>query len=124
MTNPKYIDNPSFIDNPYMRAKTKYAYKIVKKEGSTIAIIYELPDNHGMSVTNAIERVASYIRRIEKLDPYATIWLETYKLARSEYDKRYGVIDVAPTRAVMEYDKYYDEYKNAQFYPYKEIIDL
>ena len=43
-----------------------------------VAILTELPDNTGMSVTNACEDIATELVRLRGLTPGYTIWIEHY----------------------------------------------
>ncbi len=44
----------------------------------TVVVMTEPPDNPGMSITNAVEAVATQVGAREGLDPARTIWLEHY----------------------------------------------
>ena len=48
------------------------------EQGSSLVILSELPDNKGMSVTNAAEQLATAIVADFNLDPQRTRWVEHY----------------------------------------------
>ena len=51
---------------------------IVREGTQLVVVLTELPDNPGMSVTNAAEEIASQVRREFGLDPDQTRWIEHY----------------------------------------------
>src|SRR5262245_34761683 len=51
---------------------------ILRDDERMVAVLTELPDNTGMSVTNAAEEIATQVRRSFGLDPEQTRWIEHY----------------------------------------------
>lgn len=49
-----------------------------REDGRAAVIVTELPDNPGMSVTNAAEWIATTLLHRYDLDPNDTIWIEHY----------------------------------------------
>jgi hypothetical protein len=52
--------------------------RLVRDEERVVVVLTELPDNPGMSVTNACEEIATQVRRAFGLDPDQIRWIEHY----------------------------------------------
>jgi len=61
---------------PTGRAKCRV--RIFPNEGEPVVVVTELPDNPGMSVTNAIELIATGLTNIHGFPPDRTTWVEHY----------------------------------------------
>src|SRR5687767_2077264 len=49
-----------------------------ERDGPRTAILTELPENTGMSITNASEEIATMLAARWQLDPKTTAWVEHY----------------------------------------------
>jgi hypothetical protein len=67
---------------------SKCRLRIIEHGDKTIVIATELPDNHGTSITNCAEYLATLVVRQYELFPDRLIWIEHY-LERSfgKYDR-------------------------------------
>ena len=53
-------------------------YLVVRRLQTNVIMLTELPRNHGMSVTNDFEEVATRLVDSLSLSPFRTIWIEHY----------------------------------------------
>lgn len=61
---------------PFARIVAHCRLRIYKHDGKTIFLLTELPDNPGMSVTNAVELIATWLLNDHKLDPSEVFFIE------------------------------------------------
>lgn len=52
--------------------------EIINNEDNAIAIVTEIADNTGMSVTNAAECLIAQVCRAKVIDPATLVWIEHY----------------------------------------------
>jgi hypothetical protein len=63
---------------PHHGVEARCQVQIYRQPGRAVVVVTELPDNPGVSVTNAAEYIATCILHDHALDPDTTIWVEHY----------------------------------------------
>lgn len=67
-----------FKYTPYNNIEAWCDIEIYQRGPTTVVIMTEMPDNPGMSVTNACEFIVTQMLRAYPLDPGRCIWIEHY----------------------------------------------
>ncbi len=79
---------------------------ILHSEEQTIVVFTELPDNEGMSVTNAAEDIATQVRREFGLDPDQTRWIEHYPERQHHVHNRIHIEPATYDEVIYTWDGY------------------
>jgi len=74
----RLVDTNNYEFTAATGVKASCGLRIVRDGEQTVVVLTELPDNPGMSVTNAAEEIATQVRREFGLDPDQTRWIEHY----------------------------------------------
>lgn len=72
------IDTVLHYRNPVLHTPARCGLRLLQSDAGALVILTELPDNPGMSVTNASEEIASLVATRYDLDPASTTWIEHY----------------------------------------------
>lgn len=94
----RLVDTNDYEFTAATGVKATCGLRIVRDAEQTVVILTELPDNRGMSVTNAAEELATQVRREFGLDPDQTRWIEHYPERETSVHQR-------PHRESATYDE-------------------
>ena len=81
----------------YTRIESFCGLKLLERDGNTLVILTELPDNPGTSVTNCVEKIATKVLKEFRLDWHDITWIEHYPAASRGFDKK-------PSYDLVEFD--------------------
>lgn len=104
------VDTNNYEFTAATGVKAVCGLRIVRDGEQTIVVLTELPENRGMSVTNAAEEIATQVRREFGLDPDQTLWIEHYPEQQVAYHGR-------PLREKATYDEIiytWDDYQASE----------
>lgn len=79
---------------------------IVRDGEQIVVVLTELPHNHGMSVTNAAEEIATQVRQSFGLDPDQTRWIEHYPEQQHRIRSRVHTEPPTYDKVIFTWDNY------------------